>query len=106
MGALTYRERPCRSRAAEQRHELATLQWTGLHPLTLARHRGSIADWRASSQGLLRCKIPTSLTAASGKREAHCEHMFSALPLEGGHSSWQSGCLKRVISYRLLAARP
>src|SRR3954452_16050041 len=69
MGALTYRERPCRSRAAEQRHELATLQWTGLHPLTLARHRGSIADWRASSQGLLRARFRPRLLPLWVKNE-------------------------------------
>src|SRR5262249_36619268 len=48
------RERPRSQRAAKQGDELTSLQWAELHMLPLAGEvRGSIADWRGSSQGLI-----------------------------------------------------
>jgi len=45
---------PRSQRAAKQGDELTSLQWAELHMLPLAGEvRGSIADWRGSSQGLI-----------------------------------------------------
>jgi hypothetical protein len=60
------RQQPTRCRAAEERDELAALQLTELHPLPQT-WSDRIADWQASSQGLLRCGILTRLLTGLGQ---------------------------------------
>src|SRR5215475_6859083 len=63
------RERPRSQRAAKQGDELTSLQWAELHMLPLAGEvRGSIADWRGSSQGLIAMRDFGPAKRRSGSR--------------------------------------
>src|SRR5262249_29664507 len=53
-------------RGAKQRKELTPFQATALHQMPLNQD-DSITDWRASSQGLLRCGISGLVWSARGQ---------------------------------------